>query len=192
MLSASTSNGNPMGNVGSPGRTFSPLDPIADGGFSPEGYRRGAVLSQNPPSRSRVLQKTIGKVFLAEKAGQWMVSIKIELQPEGSPGRHPQIAQPQIFKDEVEVVVDALGFRPSEKRPAGLLVMPGFERRTGFQGGEDRDQPGMVPTLAIIFLIRFSLRKSFSRINSISKPLSRAKRSAWRRISSRKGSVNWA
>jgi hypothetical protein len=94
-----------------------------------------------------ILQKTIGKTFPAEKAGQVMMSVKIELQPEGSPGRHPQVAQPKIFKDEVEVVVDALGFRATEKGLARLLVMPGFERRAGLQGGEDMDQSGMIPTL---------------------------------------------
>lgn len=94
-----------------------------------------------------ILQKAIGKTLLAQKTSQMMVPVKIELQPEGSPGGYAQIAQPQIFKDEVKIVVDTLGFRASEKRPARLLVMPGFERRTGLQGGEDMDQSGMIPTL---------------------------------------------
>jgi len=94
-----------------------------------------------------ILQKAIGETLPAQKAGQVMVSVKIELQPEGSPGGYPQIAQPQIFKDDVEIVVDTFGFRASEKCLARLLVMPGFKRRTGLQGGEDMDQPGMIPTL---------------------------------------------
>ena len=93
-----------------------------------------------------ILQKTIGETLPVQKAGEVMVSVKIELQTEGCPGGYPQIAQPQIFKDEVEIVVDTLGFRASEKRPARLLVMPGFERRTGLQGGEDMNQSGMIPT----------------------------------------------
>jgi len=104
-----------------------------------------------------ILQKAVGESLPAEKAGQLMVSVKIELQPEGSPGRHPQIAQPQIFQDKVEVVVDALGFCASEKSPARLLVMPGFERRTGLQGGEDMDQPRMIPTLGDDLLDPFFL-----------------------------------
>jgi len=94
-----------------------------------------------------IVQETIGEPLPVEKAGQVMVSVKIELEPEGSPGRHPQIAQPQIFKDEVEIVVDAFGFRTSEKGLARLLVMPGLERRTALHGGEDVDQPMMIPAL---------------------------------------------
>jgi len=94
-----------------------------------------------------ILQKTVGEILLASKAGQLMVSVKIELQPKGSPGGDPQIAQSQIFKDDVKVVMDTFRFGPSEKRSAGLFVMPGLERRTGFQGGENMDQPRMIPTL---------------------------------------------
>jgi hypothetical protein len=99
-----------------------------------------------------IFQKTVGETFPVEKAGQGMVAVKIELQPEGSPSRHPQIAQPQICENEVEIVVDTLGFRASEKRPARLLVMPGLERTTGLQGGEDMDQSRMVATLLDDFL----------------------------------------
>lgn len=94
-----------------------------------------------------ILQKTVGEILLADKTGQLVVPVKIELEPKGSPGRDPQIAQPQIFKDKVEVVMDAFRFGPSEKRSAGLFVMPGFERRTGFQGGENMDQPRLISTL---------------------------------------------
>jgi hypothetical protein len=97
--------------------------------------------------RKGIFQKTAGEILLAGKAGQLVVPVKIELKPKGSPGRDPQIAQPQIFKDDVKVVMDAFRFGPSEKRSAGLFVMPGFERRTGFQGGENMDQPRMIPTL---------------------------------------------
>jgi hypothetical protein len=94
-----------------------------------------------------ILQKTVGEILLADKTGQLVVPVKIELQPKGSPGRDSQIAQSQIFKDEVEIVMDAFRFCPSEKRSAGLFVMPGLERRTGFQGGENMDQPRMISTL---------------------------------------------
>jgi hypothetical protein len=94
-----------------------------------------------------IVQKAIGETLPAQKAGQVRVSVKIELQPEGSPGGYPQIAQPEIFKDEVEIVVDTFGVCASEKCLARLLVMPGFERRTGLQGGEDMDQSGMIPPL---------------------------------------------
>ena len=94
-----------------------------------------------------VLHQTIGHTLLGEQGGQWVMSVEIELQTEGSPSRHPQITQPQLLKDEVEVIVDTFGFGRSQESPTRLLVMPGLERRTGLQGGEDMDQPGMIPTL---------------------------------------------
>jgi len=106
-----------------------------------------------------ILQKTIGESFPAEVTGQERMSVKIELQTEGSPGRHPQIAQSQLFKDEVEIVMDALGFRAPEKGLARLLVMPGFERRTGLHGGEDMEQSRLIPTLGDDLLEAFFLPK---------------------------------
>jgi hypothetical protein len=104
-----------------------------------------------------IVQKTEEETLPAEKTGQVMVPVKIELEPEGSPGRHSQIAQPQIFQDKVKIVVDALGLRASKKRPATLFVMPGFERRTGLHGREDMEQPRMIPTLGDDLLQTFFL-----------------------------------
>jgi len=95
----------------------------------------------------RILQKIVGKTFPLEKACQVMVTIKIELQPEGSPGRHPQIAQSQIFQNEVKIVVDAFGLRAPKKRFARLFIVPGFKRGTGLHGREDMDQSRMIPAL---------------------------------------------
>lgn len=94
----------------------------------------------------RILQKTVGETFPLEKVGQVMVPIKIELQPEGSPGGYAQIAQPQIFQDEVKIVMEAFRLRTPKKRFPSLLVMPGLERRTGLHGGEDMDQPWVIPS----------------------------------------------
>jgi len=105
----------------------------------------------------RILQKTVGEAFPLEDVSQVMVTIKIELQPEGSPGRHPQIAQPQIFQNEVKIVVDTFGLRAPKKRLARLFVMPGFKRGTGLHGGEDMDQSRMIPTLGDDLLETFFL-----------------------------------
>lgn len=105
----------------------------------------------------RILQKMVGETFPLEKAGQVMVPIKIELQPEGGPGGYSQIAQPQIFQDEVKIVVEAFRLRTPKKRLASLLVMPGLERRTGLHGGEDMDQPRMIPSLGDDLLDPFFL-----------------------------------
>ena len=105
----------------------------------------------------RIVQKPVGEAFLLEKASQVMVTIKIELQPKGSPGWHPQIAQPQILKNEVKIVVDAFGLRAPKKRLARLFIMPGFKRGAGLHGGEDMHQSGMIPALGDDLLDPFFL-----------------------------------
>jgi len=79
-----------------------------------------------------ILQETAGEVPLREPGGQLVVSVEVELQPEGSPGGHSQIAQPKVFQDEIEIVMDTLGFGAPKRGLPCLLVMPRFERRTGF------------------------------------------------------------
>ena len=115
--------------------------------FHLEGIREVLGFLEVLRLHKRILQKTGGETFPLEKASQVMVTIKIELQPEGSPGRHPQIAQSQIFHNEVKIVVDAFGLRAPKKRLARLFIMPGFKRGTGLHGGEDMDQSGMIPAL---------------------------------------------
>ncbi len=45
---------------------------------------------------------------LAQDAGQPTVPVAVDLQTAPQPGRHPHVAQAQIFVDEIEVVVQAL------------------------------------------------------------------------------------
>jgi hypothetical protein len=94
-----------------------------------------------------IVQKTVREAFSLEKISQVIVAIKIELQPEGSPGGHPQITQTQILKNEVKIVMDAFGLGAPKKRLTRLFIMPGFERGTGLHGGEDMDQSRMISAL---------------------------------------------
>jgi hypothetical protein len=97
--------------------------------------------------RKGIFQKTAREIPLLGKTGQLVVPVKIELEPKGSPGRYPQIAQSQVFKDEVKVVMEAFRFGPSKKRFARIFVMPRPKRGTGLQGRENMDQPRMIPAL---------------------------------------------
>jgi len=106
-----------------------------------------------------ILHKRAGYLFLGEPGGQLVVSIEVELQPEGSPGRHSQITQPQLFQDEIEIVMNTLGFGASKRGLPCLLVMPGLERRTGLQGREDMDQPRMFSSLGENLLDPFFFTK---------------------------------
>jgi len=105
----------------------------------------------------RIVQHLIAEALSSENVGQVMMSVKIKLQPEGSPGGNPQIAQSQILKDEVKIVVKTLACLSPKKRPAHLFVMPGLKRGTGFQGGEDMHQSRMIPALGDDLLDPFFL-----------------------------------
>ena len=63
-----------------------------------------------------------------EAAGQPVVPVEVELQPEGRPGRHAQVAQPEVLVDEVEVVVQTLSLARLQESPVRLLVVPRPER----------------------------------------------------------------
>ena len=59
------------------------------------------------------------------------VAVAVELQPERTPRRHPQVTQPERLVDEVEVVVQALARVGFEEGLAARLVVPGFVARAG-------------------------------------------------------------
>jgi hypothetical protein len=93
-----------------------------------------------------VVGQTMGNVALAQLCSQPEVAVAVELQSERTPCRHAQIAQPQLFVDEVEIVVEALAVAGTQERFPGALVMPRLVRQTGLHRREDRHQPGVRTT----------------------------------------------
>jgi hypothetical protein len=83
----------------------------------------------------------------AELAGQPGMAVAIELQPERTPGWHPQMDQSQLCIHEVEVVVQAFAAVRLEKGLAGLLVVPGLVGVAGLHGRDHMHQAGMIPPL---------------------------------------------
>ena len=77
-------------------------------------------------------------------AGQPVVPVEVDLQPARQPRRHAHMAQPQVFVDEVEVVVQALAVVRYQIGLAGLLVVPRLVGRAGLHGRENADQPRML------------------------------------------------
>lgn len=75
------------------------------------------------------------------------MAVEVELQPERSPRRNPQVAEAQVRVDEVEVVMEALGLSSLQVRAVRLLVVPGPERHAGLHGREDVNESRMVSTL---------------------------------------------
>jgi hypothetical protein len=54
-----------------------------------------------------MVQPPILNFALAQLPGQRTVAIAIDLEPEGTPGRHPHVTQSRIRVDEIDVVVQA-------------------------------------------------------------------------------------
>ena len=69
-----------------------------------------------------IVRQLVGDVLPAEFGGQPVMPVEIDLQPAGQPSRDPHVAQPQLFIDEIEVVVQALAIvRPQEGFAGGLV-----------------------------------------------------------------------
>src|SRR5262249_50734932 len=73
--------------------------------------------------RESVVEHPVVYPCFTELRGQQVVSVKVGLQVKRAPRRNAQEAQPQIFIDEVEVVVQALGAVWPEGGTTGLLII---------------------------------------------------------------------
>src|SRR5438045_3718584 len=111
-----------------------------------------------------------------------MMPIEVNLQPERAPGGDAHVAQPQVFVDEIEVVVQALAVVGAQIGLARLFVMPGLIAATRLHSRKDTDQARMRAALAQNLLTFSSLRKLLvRRMNSILRLFSTARRSAFSR-----------
>src|ERR1700693_477329 len=86
-----------------------------------------------------------------ELAGQPGMAVAIELQPEWTPGRHPQMDQPKFLVHEVEIVMQAFAAIRAQKALAGRLVVPGLVAVAGFHGRDHMHQTGMGPARSQYF-----------------------------------------
>src|SRR5580704_2762005 len=75
------------------------------------------------------------------------MAVAIELQPERTPGRHPQMDQSQLCVHEVEIVVQTFAAVGPQKALAGRLVVPGLVAVAGLHGRDHMHQAGMIPPL---------------------------------------------
>jgi len=119
------------------------------------------------------------------------MAIEVKLEAEGTPRGDAQIAEPEPLIDEVEIIMQAFPTVGLEKGLTGLLVMPGLIRRAGFHGGEDMHEPrvGAAMTENVLDPIFRPKALQFA-ANSISRPCSWPRVSAWARIAFHKGSAN--
>jgi hypothetical protein len=115
-----------------------------DGKAVGQGLRFGEVRNAG----EGVVQLREGDAGLTELAGQVVVAVAVELETEGRPSGHAEIAQPELGVEEVEVVVEALPVLVAQGRPPTGLVIPGGEGWAGLHGREDVDQARAFPPLA--------------------------------------------
>ena len=91
-----------------------------------------------------VVEQLVADASLVELSCQPAVAVEVELQPEGAPGRHSQVAEAKLFVDEVEVVVQALAGGRFEEGLVGPLVVPRPVARAGLHRGQDVNEPRVV------------------------------------------------
>ena len=94
-----------------------------------------------------VVQNPILDLALAQLPRQVAVAVRVDLQPERTPCRHPHVAQSQILVDEVGVVVQALGIVRLQVRLVRLLVVPRLVRPARLHRRQNAHQPGLFPAL---------------------------------------------
>lgn len=100
----------------------------------------------------RVVDELEADLEPLQPRSQPVVAVHAELEAEGRPRRHAQVAEPEVGVDEVEVVVEALAAVGFEERLPGALVVPGLEGRAGLHGAEDVHETGMGAALGQDFL----------------------------------------
>jgi len=94
-----------------------------------------------------MVQPPILHFALAQLPGQITVAIAADLEPEGTPGRHPHLTQSQIRVDEIDIIVQALAIIRLPVGGVGLLVMPRLVAAAGLHGRQDPHDSGLFPSL---------------------------------------------
>lgn len=75
-----------------------------------------------------VVEPGVDDLFSLQAAGQPVMPVEINLQPEGTPSGDADIAQAQLFIDEVKVIMQALAVVGAQKGLARGLVVPGGDK----------------------------------------------------------------
>ena len=86
-----------------------------------------------------VVGQAIRNLAFAQLCSEPEVAVAVKLQSKRTPRRHAQVTQPELFVDEVEIIVSALTVVGTQVRFAGALVVPGLVRRAWLHRRENRD-----------------------------------------------------
>lgn len=115
--------------------------------LNPDTIREPLGLFKVANLKKGVVFQHVGDAFLLKLGCQPIVPVEVELQSERSPGGDPQVAETELLVDEVEIVMKTFAGIVLEKGFMRFLVMPRLVTGTGFHGGEDVYQAGMMAAL---------------------------------------------
>jgi len=99
-----------------------------------------------------IIQHFVSNPALLQLVCQPVVRVEIELQPKGTPSRDAQIAQSQLFVQEVEIVGHTFAGVRFQIGFAGHFVMPRTIRSTAFHRAKDMHQAWLFAALVQDFL----------------------------------------
>ena len=91
-----------------------------------------------------VVEHFVVDAVLVQFSRQFVMAVEVKLQTKGCPGGYAQIAQAQLWQDEIEIIVQALARCILEKGFMCFLVVPRMIGRTRFHRREDMHQSRMV------------------------------------------------
>ena len=111
----------------------------------------------------QVVQQAVGDAGFGECGREAVVAVAVELHPERGPGGNPQVAQPPVGIDEVDVVVQALSAAALDEALACRTVVPGAVAGAGLDSREDVHDARVVTALSQDFLDPLLLSKALVR-----------------------------
>jgi hypothetical protein len=82
-------------------------------------------LGEIADGKKGVVFQHVGDRTPAQFEGKPGVAIEIELEPKRAPGGNPKVAEPELFVDEVEVIVEALAGIMFQEPLSRRFVVPG-------------------------------------------------------------------
>lgn len=140
------------GAVCSRGSVDNPMDLLR---FEPVGQN----LSRIPvvALHEGVVEQTVTDALFVKHCSQSVMPVEVELQSEGRPRRHTQVAQSKLRLNKIEIIMQAFGCRILEERAVGLFIVPRFVSGTRLHGRKNVYQPGGLATLAQYFPYLFLL-----------------------------------
>lgn len=102
-----------------------------------------------------VVVHTVINLFFVQLVGEQVMSVHIKLKAERRPCGNAQIAEPQLFVNEIKIVVEAFALVRLKESFPGHFIMPRLISITAFHCGKDMDKAFGFPSFENDFLDMF-------------------------------------